>query len=116
MELGLGWYGFQIAEGTVALAELAVPDLASAILGIEVPAAGGEWGDTSVALGYESGIWTGPLTDLTTGYCYIIISRGFEEMRFPAQARPIPREVPPCFDVDGDGIPILAPTVQALRG
>ena len=100
----------------MALAELTFPDTAIFIGGIQVPAAGGEWGGYLSAIGSESGIWTGSLTDLVTGYCYVVLSHGFGEIRFPAQARPTPRKVPPCFDVDGDGTtPILAPIVQALR-
>ena len=77
MEIGPGLYGFQIAEGAMALAELTFPDTASFIGGIQVPAAGGEWGGYLSAIGSESGIWTGSLTDLVTGYCYVVLSHGF---------------------------------------
>ena len=112
-ERGQGFYGFQIAEGAVRLSELEFINFSGGfVLGIPI-LSDGRYGNWLTAISDESGVWTGTLaeTELTTRHCYTVNGGPSIEIRFPAGVQPIPRRVPPCYDIDGDGNPILAPAV-----
>ncbi len=115
-EAGEGYYGFQVAEGSVRLNDLHMTFTEAILLGTEVLSSG-SYGPWLTAIRNPDGVWIGTLTEteLTTNHCYTIL--GFDtsgEIRFPSTARPIPRETPPCYLRDSDGIPILTPTVSVL--
>ncbi len=113
-EVGRGYYGFQIAEGSMQLSDLEILVPEVILLGNEILPSEG-YGPYSAALRDEEGVWAGELTELITGYCYVfIIPDASGEIRFPSTGRPIPRETPPCYVRDSDGVPILIPTVRAL--
>ena len=113
-ERGQGFYGFQIAEGAVSLSEIEFVNFSTGlVLGIPILSSG-QYGNWLTAVLDESGAWTGTLaeTELTTRHCYTVKGGPAMEVRFPAGVQPIPRRVPPCYDIDGDGTPILAPGVR----
>ena len=111
---GQGFYGFQIAEGSVNLSEIEFVNYSGGVvLGVPILPNGG-YGNWLTAALQPDGVWNGTLaeTGLTTRHCYSVNGGPSLEMRFPVGVQPIPRRVPPCFDIDGSGNPILAPTVR----
>ncbi|MYA50444.1 MAG: hypothetical protein F4Y25_06900 [Chloroflexi bacterium] len=113
-ERGQGYYGFQIAEGAVSLSEMEFVNFSNGfVLGVPI-LSNGQYGNWLTAVLDESGVWAGTLaeTELTARHCYIVTGGPSTEIRFPAGVQPTPRRVPPCYDIDGDGNPILAPAVR----